>query len=523
MPDRIAAAVLRVVLLIGPFAFEVHAAEPPQTVSGCVFLDLDGDGKRGSAEPGLPEVRVSNGREVVATDSQGRYVLPIDDDEIIFLIKPRGYMCPLDACNLPRFHYIHKPAGSPPELEHAGVAPTGPLPASVDFPLVKHDEPDRFKVVMFGDPQPRDVAEVNYMTRDLLPELVGTDAAFGVSLGDVAFDDLNVYELLNASIGAVGIPWYNVFGNHDENYDVTSDELADETWERIYGPPTFSFDWGPVHFIIVDDVMYDGDEKRGRYHCELTEKQLAFIENDLAHVDRDALVVLMMHIPLFKMQNLDRLFALLEDRPHTFSLSAHWHEQWHEFYDAEDGWHGERPHHHLVHGTACGSWWAGAPDEFGIPHATMADGAPNGYSIITFDGHDYSVRYKAARRPADEQMHIHAPDTISAAEIPATEVLVNVYAASERSIVEMKVDDAREWMRMKRVEKPDPSYAALKATELSQTPPNGRELPKPAVCRHLWSAPLPGALPAGAHVIHVRTVDMFGQEDEAARVIRIRE
>jgi len=523
MPDRLAAAVLWVVPLIGPFAFEAHAAPPPQTVNGCVFLDLDGDGKRGSGEPGLPGVRVSNGRQVVATDGRGRYVLPIDDDEVIFIIKPRGYICRLDENNLPRFFYIHKPAGSPRHLEHAGVAPTGPLPASVDFPLVHRDEPDRFDIIVFGDPQVRNLDEVAYLTHDLLAELVGTEAVFGVSLGDLAFDNLSVYEALNASIGAVGIPWYNVIGNHDENYDVTSDELADETWERVNGPPTYSFDWGPVHFIIFDDVMYDGHEERGRYHCELTEKQLAFIENDLAHVERDALIVLMMHIPLFKMQNRQRLFALLEDRPHTFSLAAHWHEQWHEFLDAEDGWHGERPHHHLVHGTACGSWWAGAPDEFGIPHATMADGAPNGYSIITFDGHDYSVRFKAARRPADEQMHIHAPDAISAAEIPTTEVLANVYAGCERSVVEMKVDDAGEWRRMQRVERPDPCYAALKASESGETPPNGRELPKPAVCRHLWAAPLPGGLSADAHVIHVRTVDMFDQEDRATRIIRIRE
>jgi hypothetical protein len=192
-----------------------------------------------------------------------------------------------------------------------------------------------------------------------------------------------------------------------------------------------------------------------------------------------------------------------------------------EFYGPEDGWHGKQPHHHLVHGTACGSWWAGAPDEFGIPHATMADGAPNGYSIITFDGHGYSVRFKAARRPAGEQMHIRAPDALSAAEIPTTEIVVNVYAGCERSIVEMKVDDAGEWRRMERVERPDPNYVALKATESSEKPPNGRELPKPAVCRHLWAAPLPQALKAGAHIIHVRTVDMFGQKDEAMRVIRV--
>ena len=45
---------------------------------------------------------------------------------------------PVDADNLPRFHYIHKPEGSPAGLRFEGVAPTGPLPDPIEFPL--HDE-----------------------------------------------------------------------------------------------------------------------------------------------------------------------------------------------------------------------------------------------------------------------------------------------------------------------------------------------------------------------------------------------
>ena len=42
----------------------------------------------------------------------------------------------------------------------------------------------------------------------------------------------------------------------------------------------------------------------------------------------------------------------------------------------------------------------GAPDERGIPHTTMRDGAPNGYSIFTFDGHKYDIEFRAAAPPA---------------------------------------------------------------------------------------------------------------------------
>ena len=60
---------------------------------------------------------------------------------------------------LPRFHYHHQPAGSPPQ-RFSGLDPTGPLPESIDFALVPRHEPDRFKALFCGDPQPRDLDKV---------------------------------------------------------------------------------------------------------------------------------------------------------------------------------------------------------------------------------------------------------------------------------------------------------------------------------------------------------------------------
>ena len=45
-----------------------------------------------------------------------------------------------------------------------GVAPTGPLPEAIDFPLIRMRESDRFRVLLFGDTQPYTLGEV-----DLLP------------------------------------------------------------------------------------------------------------------------------------------------------------------------------------------------------------------------------------------------------------------------------------------------------------------------------------------------------------------
>jgi hypothetical protein len=182
-----------------------------------VFSDRNGNGRRDLLERGLPGVAVSNGRDVVRTDWRGRYQLPIADDTTLFVVKPRGWSPPTDENGLPRFHYAHKPQGSPAELRFAGVGPTGPLPGSVDFPLRRRREPDAFRAVILGDPQPYDRAELDFLARDVVQELIGTDASFGLSLGDLVGDDLSLFEPLNGVVGAIGIPWYNVHGNHDMN------------------------------------------------------------------------------------------------------------------------------------------------------------------------------------------------------------------------------------------------------------------------------------------------------------------
>ena len=107
-------------------------------VSGQVFEDRDGSGMASPANPGLAGVLVSNGREVAVTGADGRYTLPLPEEATIFVIKPAGFMPPVEPLtNLPRFYRHHQPKGSPAELNltFEGLAPTGPLPASVDFAL----------------------------------------------------------------------------------------------------------------------------------------------------------------------------------------------------------------------------------------------------------------------------------------------------------------------------------------------------------------------------------------------------
>ena len=214
------------------------------------------------------------------------------------------------------------------------------------------------------------------------------------------------------------------------------------------------------------------------------------------------------------------LYRLIETRPFALSVSAHTHYQEHRMIDAKDGWKGAKPHHHVVNVTTCGSWWEGAPDEYGSPHTTMRCGAPNGYAIFSFDGNQYSIQFRAARRPVTEQMAIYAPESLKQSETSATNVIVNVYGGDGFSEVEMRVGDKGEWIKMQKVDKPDPEFVKMSARDKSLQKPY-RALPDPIVSPHLWELQMPAGLPKGVLPIHVKTKDRFGQVFLGQRSIRI--
>lgn len=500
------------------------------TAKGTVFDDRNRNGQRDEGEPGLAGIWVSNQRDFVKTDRAGRWSLPHGDDTIFYVVKPRDWMTPVDHHNKPVFYYVHKPKGSPPSLRYPGVAPTGPLPGSIDFPLHRRKEADHFRALFFGDTQPRDVREVDYISRDIVEPLVQSKEKFdfGVTLGDVVFDDLSVLEPLTQTIGLIGIPWYYVLGNHDINYDSPDDGDSDETWHRHFGPNYYSFQHGPTHFVALDNVVWTGAEnaKRedpnrtsGRYRAGLGATQLQWLRADLAKVPAKQLVVLLMHIPMDEIAEKTELYKILAERPYALSVSAHTHMQEHRFITSKDGWPKAEPHHHVINVTTCGSWWSGAPDPRGVPHTTMRDGAPHGYSVFSFDGNQYTIEFRAARRPADYQMNIIAVDVIEAGAVDLT-FHANVFGGSERSKVEFSFAGGP-WTAMERTIAPDPWYVQLAARDKDLKPPY-RPLSGAANSTHLWKGRVVGRHTPGTYALHVRTTDMFGQTYVASRAIRVK-
>ena len=525
---------------------EIAPGQGEKQASGYVFHDENRNNKRENKESGIAGVAVSNGRQVVVTDEDGYYALPVSEDAPIFVIKPKNWMTPVNEHNLPQFSYIHKPKGSPDNFRYRGVEPTGNLPGEINFPLYKNNEGNKFKMLVFGDPQPYSMEDIDFLAEDIVRELIGsTDLAFGMTMGDIVGDSLNYFPAMNQTVTKVGIPWYNVMGNHDQNYQAPNDKLADETFERVYGPANYAFEYGPAHFIVLDDIIHQIREGSPSYVGGFRDDQLSFVENYLKTVGKDELVVLTMHIPFakkggsFRQEDQEKLFALLKDFPHTLSISAHTHVQNNWFFDqASTNWQRSEQHHHFNVGTTSGSWWNGLKGENNIPHTMMRDGTPNGYAFITITGNDYVIDWKVAGSSPDHKMNIHIPRAIQADSDKNRLLTVNFFNGSKYSQVEYKVQGITDWKTMTRVEKIDPYYGRihqrwnylkeLGTLDKMRSPEAPREfavsdwdMPGPIPSSHLWESELGTDLPAGSHTVEVRVKDRYGRTFTDYQILRV--
>lgn len=415
--------------LAQPEVIAAASREDPTEVTGVVFHDRSGDGRRQADEPGVAGVLVSNGLDVVATDREGRYRLPVRRDMNLTVVQPSGWQVPVDGRQVPQFFHVHKRDGSPAPFRYGGLPASGPAPAVVNFPLRPSDVGDAFRCAAIGDTQPYSHMEVSYVRDSTVADLLaagdeGWDCL--IYLGDVVGDDLGLLDRLLEVGAVVGAQQWLVHGNHDYDFDATDDADSADSWRRIFGPEYYAFELGQVLFVVLDNVIYPcgaqdmqlpgrefcGDPERPRYNGRISDQQMQWLENLLAHIPEDRLVVISTHIPLLSFtdpsstqhqtDNASDLYALLADRPalslsgHTHTLENHSPGQSFEGWDAAVGVEA-LPFRHIVAGAASGSWWQGDFDIDGIPMSLQRLGAPKGVVDLRFDGADYRESYLAAR------------------------------------------------------------------------------------------------------------------------------
>ena len=532
-------------LTAGPAKAQQTAAQL-ETAYGTVF-DADC-----TSRTGVAGVMVSNGLDVVKTGPDGGWSLPVRDGDSLFVIKPAGWALPADPpSNLPHFAYVHAPDGSPDlGMRFAGLPPSGALPGSIDFALHRRDEPAQFDAVLFTDPQPESLHELGYIRDDVVAVVDAPKAVFGITHGDLMFDDLSYYPRYNRIVGTIGLPWFNCRGNHDMNLEAPDNIHAAETFKRVFGARWLAFQQGATTFILLDNVDYLGTDPSkpngsGKYRGYFGERQLGFVRNVLANVPRDSLVVISFHIPLKTLAATDAanntvdvkaFLAAIGTHSNTVSFCGHTHTNEHWYFTEADGYAGGTHHHHIL-AAVSGSWWSGPFDARGIPMALQSDGSPNGFHILSVDGAAYTTTLVPAHDPARGQLRImldsqlHGPNNevirdyhigallsgpIGLDQVASTRLVVNLFDGGPRSKVDVSVG-GRPHQALMKVERLDPFVVEVYGRN-SDTKKPWVEASKSS---HIWQGGLPADLEAGTHRVAVQAVDEHGRSHTASLVLEV--
>ena len=250
----------------------------PRLIQGYVAIE-NGDRLEG--------VSVSNGREIVQTDSRGRYQLPCcSETRFVFITVPAGYAA------ADRFYF---------DLNSTD---------NFDFALQHHPESEStsFSFVQITDLHTT-VDDRVFLEQDLaqIHREVGDRARFIVATGDLT--DGGQREEYKTYLGAIAkseLPVYHAVGNHDDRA-----EKWGTNFMEVLGPMYYSFDYGPLHFVV-----YDG---RRRRRTDSTDQE-CWMRADLEFQPPNKPVAIINHYP-WGSEFYDRWKAY----PIIATLSGHWH------------------------------------------------------------------------------------------------------------------------------------------------------------------------------------------------------
>lgn len=384
-------------------------------------------GKVTDANAGIANVVVSDGEEVVTTNAQGIYQLRSK--------KSSGYV------------FISIPSGY--EVEQQGVLPqfckqlkAGPKEAErIDFGLNKVSGQDNYKLFVLGDMhlanRNGDLNQFDDFCRDLNAQRATCQGqkVYALTLGDMTWDIYwysNNYGLpqylSTVNSGLSGLTMFHTMGNHDNNYQSTSDLAAESEYRSLIAPTYYSFNLGKVHYVVLDDIdcdTYDGTADRN-YVKRITSRQLEWLEKDLSYVPKSIPIVMAMHAQVyyptatgFKVdhdsESSNSLFSLLSGYTVHF-VTGHTHYNFNV--TPEDNV--TRGEQFFEHNTAavCGSWWWSGALTPGI-HLSP-DGAPGGYAVWQAKGTELSYQYKSTGHPLTYQFRSYDLNQVhfSLADVP---------------------------------------------------------------------------------------------------------
>lgn len=361
---------------------------PPSayTISGTVKGD---DGKS------LEGVVISDGHICVKTDANGTYWLNSDlaKAEYVIVSTPSQYAAPVQDGHAIFWKF----------LKDVSKGSDGKY--KVDFTLNKISSPERYTVFIFADPQPRDrtanLDKVAYQSLDCCDDMyrdmkeyaatLSGRPVYGIGLGDIVHQKLELLANYRKGMGTTGITTYNVIGNHDHGHRKMEDALASKDYEAKMGPANYSFNLGGMHYLMLDN-MISADPSTGKYCDEcstgLTDDIWEWVKNDLAFVGPNTPLMVCAHSPMMRMESgkdrsgthLTELKALISKYPKAYVWAGHTHTTF-NYVDVAS----PKVETHTV-SRVTGALWT---NEF-----LGSNGTPRGYVVFDYDNGKVSWKFK---------------------------------------------------------------------------------------------------------------------------------
>lgn len=359
---------------------------------------------------------VSDGYTTTTTDKDGIYQLKanLDSASFVFVSVPAEYEIPLDAKGIPQ---MYKKVTALKFGEKKIV--------QRNFSLVKTSKKSSFTLVALADVQIANANDLKLLEVETPKikayiESLG-QPIYGISLGDLVWDNMPFFGHYRNEISKLGIPVFQVIGNHDHDKSVVNDDLNSALqYEKFFGPTYYSYNIGDCHFVVLDDVFYEGEQMvenklEKKYSGKITESQLNWLKQDLSHVGKDKLIILGTHIPTKRRvsntqvsNNVD-LYKLLEGYKVRI-LSGHSHYNYTTTISANI--------EENTHGAVMGEFWTG---DF------CNDGSPKGFSVYQINGTEINNwYYKGTDHDKSYQMRVYAPGN-AITSIYSKDVLINIF------------------------------------------------------------------------------------------------
>ncbi len=374
-------------------------------------------------------VVVSDGVECVKTDSLGRYSMHRHQDaRWIYYTVPAYCEVPVHNDSTDRTAMCYQPL-----VEGDSI---------YNFTLTRlPDGAEReYRMIVIGDPQATNTINPYYtgpddnavkqsdvwrFTHETMADIAATIDSlpadmpvYGLSMGD----DVQYYGGYNDSLelqmrqamGATRMRLFSVIGNHDQD----GKTVYRNKWEETWGPTDYSFDRGNDHYVCFNNcVFYTGS----RYYSpgELTDVQMAWLEQDLQLADSSKRVILCYHIPLtfgnspisdapslglesepahHASSRLSRIMTLLDKFRGGYELFC---GHTHFAINHEIDFDGRHILEHC-HAAACGAIWQSNVN---------ICGTPNGYYVYAVADTLMTCRYKGTEWRTEQQMTLFRADT----------------------------------------------------------------------------------------------------------------